>query len=352
MMAAVTPHTARYCSRAVIMPNVPVIETGPEAFEYWRAIRRAAFDTDVRFSPLMAIKLTHRTTAEHIVGAAAYTVIKCAKIYPQGATTASHDGITDVKLLASVFEAMQKVGMVLCIHAEDPDAFVMDREAAYLPNVDWVIRHFPGLRVIVEHITTAEAVAFVEARSVNVAATITAHHLCDTLDDVVGGLLNPHAFCKPIPKRPADRHALLQAAFSGEPGKFFYGGDSAPWLRGAKESACGCAGVFSAPVALPVLVERFAVAAKTSFFGCFDRSPISALDLEKVRSRLTAFTSTNGEKFYGLPPGEGTVTLEDVSWTVPDEYDGVVPFRAGETLPWRIVGNNEDEHAAKADEPG
>jgi dihydroorotase len=325
MLRAVVPHTARPFGRALVMPNVPPIEDGRAADALRHEIRSVSPRDD--FTPLMTIKLTHRTTRAVIVDAIHRGVV-AAKLYPEGATTGSHDGIRDVGALVPVLEAMQDLGMVLCIHGEEPSAFVLDRERAYLAAVACIVRNFPGLRVVLEHITTFNSARFVADSSVNVAATITAHHLQITLDDVLGSGLRPHHFCYPVAKRPEDRAALVDAAIADVTGRFFFGSDSAPHARSAKESACGCAGVYSAPVALAVLAEVF--------FGRPGDVPAVG-DLERRRASLERFAAHNGAKFYRLTPNVGTVTLADEPWVVPAEIDGVVPFRAGETLGWRVV---------------
>jgi dihydroorotase len=324
MLRLVAPHTAAHFGRALVMPNVPAVETEGDAKRYRARIAKAA---GPGFKPLLTIKLTHRTTPDTIRGAQEAGVI-AAKLYPEGATTASHDGIRDVDLLWPVFRAMEDCQMALCIHGERPDAFVLDREASYLPTVAKIVRNFPGLKVALEHVTTRAAVEFVQNSSVNVAATITAHHLAISLDDVLGRGIRPHLFCYPVPKTPDDRAELVNAALFQNGGRFFFGSDSAPHPRHAKESACGCAGVYTAPVALAVLAEIF--------LGDEDRE--SAIGCR--RDALEEFTSHRGADFYGLPRNEGTITLERAEWTVPENYgEGettVVPFRAGEKRSWRV----------------
>ncbi|WP_435022544.1 dihydroorotase (plasmid) [Tundrisphaera sp. TA3] len=331
MLRNVVPETARQFARAVVMPNVPSIETGADALRYAETIRAAA--AGLPFTPLMTIKLTHRTTPETI--RAAQGAVVAAKLYPAGATTASHDGISDPEDpgLLAVFEAMQETGMILCIHGEAPDAFILDREATYLNVVRKIVGRFPGLKVVLEHITTAAAVDYVENEApANVAASITLHHLTTTLDDVLGrGGIRPHYFCYPVPKRPEDRRALLRAATGPGTGRFFFGSDTAPHLRGAKESACGCAGVYSAPVLLPVLLDVFLRACRGA-----DETGSPAHD-QAIR-RLLCFASIDGPNFYGLPIDESdTISLVDETWTVPEEMGGVVPFMAGETIPWKVL---------------
>jgi dihydroorotase len=336
VMDTVIPFTANYCSHAVVMPNKPAIETADQADSYYWSIRSTVTEycgATARFNPVMTIKLTHRTTPEMIEVAAKGDVM-AAKLYPQGATTASHDGITDVKALAPVFERMQKVGMILCIHGEDPAAFVMHREQEYHSRVQWIIHNFPGLKVVLEHITTAKSVAFVQEQSVNVAATITAHHLVLTLDDVIGDGIKPHHFCYPVAKYPADRYTLLQAALSDSTGKFFLGSDSAPHLKGDKESACGCAGIFSAPVVPAILANLFVKSAEG--YGYYGHSQLL---VDQAAERMALFTSTYGCRFYGITPSTETITLIDKpngidGWIVPSEIGGIVPFKAGEWLQW------------------
>lgn len=337
MLEAVVPHTASQFRLAVVMPNVPAIETGPMAFDYWRRIRNAAKAFGLKFSPKMTIKLTERTTPSLIEDAAGYSCVVAAKLYPQGVTTGSTDGIKDVEKLSHVFEAMQRRGLILCVHAEspDPNVDVYDREKAYLDRVNWIVRNFPGMKVVLEHITTKEAVDFVRQASVNVAATITAHHVWLDRNDVLGHGLKPHYFCYPVPKRGEHRNAVASAALLDDTGRFFFGSDSAPHYRAAKESACGCAGVYSAPVAMSMLAELFL---PTGRFMHDDHAVYK-------RDALERFVATNGAKFYGVDlDAEDTITLgndpED-AWTVPDEIDGVVPFKAGEKLNWRVMPTPE-----------
>lgn len=340
LLKSVVPHTARVFDAAMVVPNVPAIWTGGEAHAYWERIRAATGNVGMR--PWMSIKLTHRTTPEMIVSASSYPMIRAAKLYPQGATTGTRDGIVDVTSMAPVFAAMQQVGLVLCVHGERPvtpdddDAYIMDAEEDYLPEIAWIVKHFPGLKVVLEHITTAKSVQFVENASVNVAATITAHHLVLTTNHVLAGGLRPHNFCYPVAKRPEDRMALLRAALHDTTGKFFFGSDSSPHLRGVKESACGCAGIYSAPVALPLLLELF-IRAGSARFGYHSTVCINDEVCEYATTRLTRFVSESGCKFYDIPPSARTVTLEYNPWVVADELGGVVPFRAGKRMDWRII---------------
>ncbi|MCX6722157.1 MAG: dihydroorotase, partial [Candidatus Staskawiczbacteria bacterium] len=238
-------------------------------------------------------------------------------VYPIGVTTNSQNGVQDFKRIYGVLEAMQECGMLLLLHGESPkpEVFCMEREKKFHSTLISIAEKFPDLKIVLEHITTSDSVDIVKMFD-NVAATITIHHLMITLDDVVGGMLSPHHFCKPIAKRPQDRMALREAAFSGSP-KFFYGGDSAPHLKEKKECACGCAGVFNAPVALPLLVQLF--------------EEFCRLDL------LENFASTFGARFYGLPRNTKRIQLVKQDWTVPSEYSGIVPFMAGKTLHWKMA---------------
>jgi dihydroorotase len=268
------------------------------------------------------------TTPATIRDAAAAGVV-AAKLYPEGVTTNSGDGVRDVLALGEVFAAMSDAGLVLCLHGESPDAFCLDREERFLAEVlPGLARSFPDLRIVLEHVSTAAAVDWVRRHDGgNVAATVTVHHLLLTLDDVVGGLLAPHHFCKPVAKRPDDRAAIVAAAVGGDP-RFFLGTDSAPHPRAAKESAHGCAGVFTAPVALPLLATVF--------------------ESQGALGALEGFCSAHGAAFYGLPPNPGTVRLVREAWDVPAEIDGIVPFRAGATLPWRVDRVDRVDDGARA----
>jgi dihydroorotase len=316
LMRRVLPYTARHFARALIMPNVPRIRDVYDMSGYEGSILGTADTRGFRdFQPLMTIMLGPNTTPEIVKRAKAAGAV-AAKLYPDGVTTGSEDGVRDFKALYPVLDAMQEVGLVLCIHGEMPDVFVLNREVAFLPVLEDITFEFPRLKVVLEHVSTERAALWVANEAPEtVSATITAHHLCRTLDDLVGGLLRPHEFCKPIPKAPFDQHYLRQAVTSGNP-KFFFGSDSAPHERSAKESACGCAGCFTAPVVLATLAEVF--------------EDMDALD------RLEDFTSRFGAEFYGLPPNEGTITLVREPWTVPAELASLVPWRTGEMLRWRV----------------
>lgn len=313
LLRAVVPHTASDFARALVMPNtVPPIADAADVRRYRAEINGASG----KFEPLMTIKVTPETTPATVHAARRAGAI-AGKLYPQGVTTNSADGVRDVSRLRATFAAMADAGMVLCVHAEDPDAFCLDREAAFLDRVlGRLVADVPDLRIVVEHVSSAAAVEWVTAAPATVAATITVHHLLLTLDDVVGDLLEPHHFCKPLAKRPEDRTALVDAATSGTE-RFFLGTDSAPHAATAKERSGGCAGVFTAPVALPILAELFVAANRVD--------------------RLEAFTSGNGAAFYGLPRNEGSVTLVKQDHRVPERYGDVVSLRASKTVRWQVL---------------
>ncbi|HEU4652304.1 MAG TPA: dihydroorotase, partial [Croceibacterium sp.] len=272
------------------------------------------------FTPLMTAYLTDSTDPDDLAAGFADGVFTAAKLYPAGATTNSASGVTDIGNIRRALERMQTVGMVLCVHGEvtDPAIDVFDREAVFIERVlAPLLRDLPGLKVVFEHATTAEAVAFVESAGPNVAATITPQHLHLNRNAMLVGGIRPHAYCLPVAKREAHRLALRRAATSGSP-KFFLGTDTAPHLREAKEAACGCAGIFNAPFAL--------------------ESYVTVFDQEAALPLFEGFASEHGPRFYGLPLNEGTITLERAPVGVPGEIAGVVPFHAGETLGWRLLG--------------
>lgn len=308
--------TALIYGRALVMPNLtPPILTGADALAYRHRIQDGATALGATtFEPLMTIKLVGTTTPRTITEAKNAGVI-AGKVYPEGVTTNSEDGVKNMTSLWPAFAQMETEGMVLCLHGETPGVFCMDRESHFLDTLDELANVFPKLRIVLEHVTTEDAVMMVEELPDTVAATITVHHLLLTLDDVVGDKLRPHHFCKPIAKREQDRRRLVVAATSGSP-KFFLGTDSAPHLRDTKECASGCAGIYTSPVAMEVLAELF--------------------EREGRLERLEAFTSAFGARFYGLPLNERYVDLEKVDpYLVPERLPGdIVPFRAGENLHW------------------
>ena len=318
MLYEVAPYTARQFARAIIMPNlVPPVTTAAAASAYRDRILAAA---GPGFTPLMTAYLTDDISPDEIERGHGEGIWVAAKLYPAGATTNSASGVTDIRNISSVLERMEKIGMVLCVHGEvtDPSVDVFDREAVFIERVlSGVARDFPGLKIVFEHVTTRDAVQFVAASGSNVAATVTPHHLVINRNALFAGGLRPHAYCLPVAKREEHRLAVRKAATSGNP-KFFLGTDSAPHARGAKESGCGCAGIFNAPFALE------------SYAAVFDE--------EGALTRLEGFASEHGARFYGLPLNEGKITLERAAVEVPEEIEGVVPFHAGETLGWRLAG--------------
>lgn len=318
MLVAILIYSIKWIARAIIMPNTaPAILTGKDAARYRQEINDTAAKQGIKdFRALMTIQITPQTTPAMIYEADGYGVI-AGKMYAKGMTTNSEDGVEDFMALASVYEAMARVGMKLLIHGELPGVFCLDREEAFLATLVKIAYGFPALQIVLEHVTTAAAVRTVTELPANVAATITVHHLYLTLDDVVGGKLQPHHFCKPLAKRDEDRAALIEAATSGNP-KFFFGSDSAPHARDTKECSSGCAGIFAPPeVTFPLLASLFQKHGKLE--------------------RLEPFVSEFGAHFYGLPLNDSYITLTEKSWVVPDEYAGVVPFMAGETLAWSIL---------------
>lgn len=318
MLRHVLPWTAKTFARAIAMPNLdPPVRTGEDALRYRQEILQACRDTGGSgFNPLMTIYLTDETTPDTILAAQEAGVV-AAKLYMRGTTTNSHHGVADLWRLRHVFVAMQHLRLVLCVHGEWAEGDVMRWELNFLPRLRQLASEFPNLRIVLEHITTRAAVDCVLALPDNVGATITAHHLVIIHNDVVGwGRIQPHNFCMPLAKDADDREALIAAAISANP-KFFFGSDTAPHLREKKECASGCAGLFTAPVALPVLAAIF--------------EQHNALD------RLSAFTSVYGATFYGLPLNTETITLMREPWEVPRQIAGIVPFQAGNTLAWRIT---------------
>lgn len=319
LLEALIVYIARVFRRALVMPNLkPVIANGENALQYLAEIQMAAKAVGYsEFQPLMTIYLTPQTTPKMIIEAKRVGVI-AAKLYPEGMTTGSESGVSNFKALYPVFQEMQDVGMVLCLHGESPDPSLIcfEREAAFLFTFFDIVTTFPKLKVVFEHVSSAEAVSVIKSMPNNVAATITAHHLVMTFNDIAGKELNAHTYCLPVPKRPVDREEIIKAATSGDP-HFFFGSDSAPHLRGTKECGSAKGGVFSAPVALPVLVEVF--------------ESRDALD------KLEAFVSERGARFYELPLNEGKLTLVRKPWTVPQECGAVVPFMAGKELAWQVA---------------
>ena len=315
MLIRVAPYTARQFARAIVMPNLVPPVTSVEAARDYR--KRILETTPPGFTPLMTCYLTDQTSPDEIARGHSEGVWVAAKLYPAGATTNSASGVTDVRNVYPALARMEKIGMVLCVHGEvtDPDVDVFDREAVFIERIlTRLTSDFPELKIVLEHITTSDAVDFV--RSGRVAATITPQHLIINRNAIFAGGLRPHAYCLPVAKREEHRLAVRRLAVSGLP-NVFLGTDSAPHARHAKESACGCAGIFNAPFAL----ESYA----------------TVFDLEGALDKLESFASVNGARFYDLPVNEDLVMLERWTVEVPDEVDGIVPFHAGETLGWRLV---------------
>lgn len=328
-MADVVGHTAAVFRRAIIMPNLkpPVTDTGQAA-----AYRQRILDALPRgseFEPLMTLYLTDNTSPADIREAADSGFVKAVKLYPAGATTNSDSGVTRLEAIEPALEALAQTGMPLLVHGEvtRPEIDIFDREKVFIEEVlKPVCRQFPSLKVVLEHITTREAVEFVSEADQHVAATITAHHLLHNRNDMLVGGIRPHLYCLPVLKRNIHQQALLEAATSGNP-KFFLGTDSAPHGAGDKESDCGCAGCYTAHAALPLYAQ------------IFERA--DALD------RLEAFASHHGPDFYGLPRNRGSITLQRTPWTVPRHYpfgeSRVVPLQAGLSLDWQVKDRQPDE---------
>jgi len=322
-LKAVLPDTARQFARAIVMPNLrPPVTTTALAIEYRERILNA-LPVDVNFEPLMTLYLTDNTTAEEIERAKASGIVHGVKLYPAGATTNSDSGVTNLGHCVKALEAMEKVGMPLLAHAEvtDSDVDVFDRERVFIErNMIPLLKRFPNLKVVFEHITTQDAADFVAQAPSNVAATVTAHHLLMNRNDMFKGGIQPHHYCLPILKREEHRVVLVKAATSGNP-KFFLGTDSAPHAKHTKEAACGCAGMYTAHTAMELYAEAFELA--------------GALD------KLEGFASFYGADFYGLPRNTEQITLLKESWKVPGslpyEGDVLVPLRAEQMLNWKML---------------
>jgi dihydroorotase len=322
-LQAVACFTAERFGRAIVMPNLkPAVTTTALAAAYRQRIV-AALPADSRFEPLMTLYLTNETAAEEIDRAKNSGFIHGVKLYPAGATTHSQAGVTDIKHVDGVLARMEQIGMRLLVHGESPgiDVDVFDRETHFIDTVlAPLLERYPALPVVFEHITTARAVEFVGSARQGVAATITPQHLLHNRNAIFSGGIRPHYYCLPILKRERDRQALLAAATSGNP-RFFLGTDSAPHERGTKESACGCAGMFTAHAAIELYAEAFESAGR--------------LD------RLEGFASHFGADFYGLARHADTITLLKEPWIGPEEYafgsGSLIPYRAGEPIGWRLA---------------
>ena len=322
-LAAVLPDTARRFGRAIVMPNLkPPVTTVAAAAAYRERIL-AALPRGVAFEPLMTLYLTDRTPPAEIAAAKASGFVHAVKYYPAGATTNSENGVTDWQKARAALAAMEQHDVPLLLHGEvtDGDVDVFDRERVFLErHLTPLSADFPGLRIVLEHVTTADAVAFVRQAGPRTAATITAHHLLWNRNEIFRGGIRPHAYCLPVLKRERHRQALLAAATGDDP-RFFLGTDSAPHARHTKEADCGCAGVYTAHAGIELYAEAFELA--------------GALD------KLEAFASHRGPDFYRLPRNPDRITLAKEPWTVPAELPfgdkTLVPMRAGQVMPWRLV---------------
>ena len=322
MLSAVVPATATVFARAIVMPNLVPPVTDVAAAKAYRDRIMAAVPDGVTFTPLMTAYLTDSIDSAELRRGHEADVFTAAKLYPAGATTNSDSGVTDVAKIMPVLQTMQDIGMPLLVHGEvtDGDVDIFDREAVFIDRVlQPLLKELPGLKVVFEHITTKDAADFVMADSSGrLGATITAHHLMINRSDIFKGGIRPHLYCLPIAKRELHRQALRKAATSGD-ARFFLGTDTAPHAVHLKESACGCAGIYTAPVALSAYADVF--------------------DEEDALDQLEAFASLNGPAFYGLAPNDETVTLTRTPWSVPASLpgaDSLVPFKAGETLNWQV----------------
>ena len=322
-MASVLADTARQFARAIVMPNLkPPVTTTALALHYRDRILGELAD-DAQFEPLMTLYLTEDTPPEEISRAKLSGRVHGVKLYPAGATTHSDAGVTRISRCFNTLEKMEQLGLPLLVHGEstDPAIDVFDREKAFIEEtLGPMVERFPSLKVVLEHITTGDAVQYVEVTGANVAATITAHHLLMNRNALFMGGIRPHHYCLPVLKREEHREALVEAATSGNP-KFFLGTDSAPHPQGAKETACGCAGIYTAHAALELYATAFEEA--------------GALD------KLEGFAAVHGAAFYGLPRNKGTVTLVREEWRVPQTVafggERLVPLRAGETMSWKLA---------------
>lgn len=326
-LARTVVDAAKQFNRVIVMPNlVPPVTNASQAKAYRQRILENLDNSELpsSFDPLMTLYLTDNTTAEDIYAAKSSGIVKAVKLYPAGATTNSDSGVTDISARAEVFAAMQEVGMPLLIHGEVTDHHIdiFDREQVFIERtLTPLTQQFPDLRIVMEHITTAQAVDFVTQASDNIAATITAHHLLFNRNDMLVGGIRPHYFCLPILKRSLHQQALINAATSGNP-KFFLGTDSAPHTTDKKENACGCAGAYTAYAAIELYATAFEAA--------------DALD------KLEGFASNFGPDFYGLPRNEGMITLQKNNWQAPESlsYAGttLTPLLAGEEITWQLTG--------------
>ena len=320
-LSSVAPFTARQFARAIVMPNLnPPVTTVVQAVEYLDQVLAAVEGTD--FEPLMTLYLTDNTTADEIIAARKSCFIKAVKLYPAGATTNSDAGVTDIRKCDAALAEMEKAGIPLLVHGEvtSPDIDVFDREKVFIDRVlQPLTKRFPELKIVFEHITTRDAAEFVADSGDNIGATITPQHLLYNRNALFQGGLRPHNYCLPVLKRDIHQKALLEIIRSGSK-KFFLGTDSAPHAKHMKESACGCAGIFSAHAAIEIYASIF--------------------EQQDALDNLEAFASFNGPDFYGLPRNTKTITLLKQDWQIPEEYplgdDKLVPFLAGQTISWKL----------------
>lgn len=325
ILHTVLPHTARQFARAIIMPNLkPPVTTVDQALAYREEILQAV-PSELDFTPLMTLYLTGSTSIDEIKKAAESEYVHAFKLYPAGATTNSDSGVANIKAVYPLLAAMEQHDLPLLVHGEvtEESCDIFDRERVFIDtSLTDIVKHFPSLRIVVEHATTAEAVQFVQDSGPNIAATITPQHLLFNRNAILAGGIRPHHYCLPIIKRESHRQALVKAATSGSP-KFFLGTDSAPHLTSLKENACGCAGCYSAHAAMELYAEAFERA--------------DALD------KLEGFASFYGPDFYRLPRNSGTVTLEKSTWKVPASYGendlSITPLKANEELHWKLTAS-------------
>lgn len=317
------PHSARAFARAIVMPNLQPPITRVEAARCYRDRIIAHVPAGSTFQPLMTLYLTDTLAADEILLAADCEFIKAVKYYPAGATTNSENGVTDIENVYPVLERMSEVGLPLLVHGEvtDDGIDIYDREQRFIETVlAPLVSRYPDLRLVMEHITTEDAVAFVTQQEDRVAATITIHHLMYNRNHLLAGGVRPHFYCLPILKRGTHQQALIEAALGGNP-KFFLGTDSAPHGKQNKETACGCAGIYSAPAALEFYAEFF--------------------DAHGALDKLEAFAGFHGADFYGMPRNRDKVALQRRTWRMPEHYvfddDMVIPMRAGESIRWRLL---------------
>lgn len=323
VLANVVPDLAQRFARAIIMPNLAPPVTHTSQAKHYRQNILESLKPGQEFTPLMTLYLTDNTSAKDINEASQSGFIHAVKLYPAGATTNSDSGVTAIENVYGALEAMEKNGMPLLIHGEvtDRDADIFERESIFIERtLPPLCERFSGLKIVFEHITTATAADFVNQAGTNVAATITPHHLLVNRNAMLAGGIRPHLYCLPILKTEGDRRALINAATSGNP-KFFLGTDSAPHARHRKESACGCAGIYSSHAAIELYAEVF--------------------DQENALDKLEAFASFHGADFYGLPRNKDSITLQKQDWLVPESLpfgdETVIPFRAGETIHWKLL---------------